>query len=389
MHAPLALALSVEWQPLSALAAHAPEWRALAARALEPNVFYEPAFALNAGPVLGPDVNVALVWSNAPRRQLLGLFPYRVDRRRFGMPWPVATGWTHPFAPLGAPLVDRDAAVAVITAWLTAMQNDPALPAVMLLPYLPEDGAMAAAFDEALARCGSREARFGAHARALLAPAADRQSYLDRALSGRRHKELHRQARRLDERGAVAVATARDPGPVAAALQDFLALEASGWKGRAGSAALTDPAIREFMQAAVAGLAAEGKASVHRLCSGGRPVAAGIVLYSADRAWFWKIAHDDTLARFSPGVILTLELSDALLANRSVACVDSCATPDHPMIDRIWRERRALADRLILVRPEARLSFALACRLETWRRRGLAVAKGLRAKWRPRQGLFG
>ena len=83
------------------------EWRALAARALEPNVFYEPAFALAAAPVFGARCGAVLVWSQGGTR-LIGLFPAR-DRaalRRAA----VLAGWTHPYAPLGAPLVDRDEA---------------------------------------------------------------------------------------------------------------------------------------------------------------------------------------------------------------------------------------------------------------------------------------
>ena len=37
---------AVEWRWLADLVAVTDEWRELAARALEPNVFYEPAFAL-------------------------------------------------------------------------------------------------------------------------------------------------------------------------------------------------------------------------------------------------------------------------------------------------------------------------------------------------------
>jgi hypothetical protein len=53
----------VELHPLAELASVAENWRLLAARALEPNVFYEPSFALAAGPSLGTDVRVGLVWS--------------------------------------------------------------------------------------------------------------------------------------------------------------------------------------------------------------------------------------------------------------------------------------------------------------------------------------
>ena len=56
---------------------------------------------------------------------------------------------------------------------------------------------------------------------------------------------------------------------------------------------------------------------------------------------------------------------------------DSCATPDHPMIDHVWRERLALSDRLIALRRSA-MPFALTCWIETLRRSAIAAAKALR-----------
>ena len=56
-----AAALRVEWRPLAAMDAALTAWRALAVRALEPNVFYEPAFARAAEPVFGEDVGAGLV----------------------------------------------------------------------------------------------------------------------------------------------------------------------------------------------------------------------------------------------------------------------------------------------------------------------------------------
>ena len=43
----------VEWKPLSALDDVRDAWAGLVGRALEPNVFYDPAFALPAAPVFG------------------------------------------------------------------------------------------------------------------------------------------------------------------------------------------------------------------------------------------------------------------------------------------------------------------------------------------------
>src|SRR4051812_14054228 len=158
--------LRVEWLPLAAWPAIVPAWRALAARALEPNIFYEPGFALAAAAVFGRDLGAVLVWS--PADQLTGFFPARIERRG-GIP--VLAAWTHPYAPLGTPLVDREAADAVLAAWLDHVASENTLPGLMLLPLLPDDGPFAVALARALTRRHAAHATFGHHRRAALVPA--------------------------------------------------------------------------------------------------------------------------------------------------------------------------------------------------------------------------
>ncbi len=74
------LALTIERRPLAACADIVAPWRLLAERAAEPNVFYDPDFALAAAPVFGRDVEAVLVWS-APQR-LVGFFPPTAPRPR-------------------------------------------------------------------------------------------------------------------------------------------------------------------------------------------------------------------------------------------------------------------------------------------------------------------
>ena len=157
MHAPLRPDLSSRVaQRLPRSSPIADEWRALAARALEPNVFYEPAFALAAAPVFGADAGAVLVRTAAGK--LVGLFPARIERWRGGCRRCWSAGPIR-YAPLGMPLVDRDEPEAVIAAWLDHLGHDPAMPAQLLLPFVPEQGAFAAALDAVLARDGRRSAR--------------------------------------------------------------------------------------------------------------------------------------------------------------------------------------------------------------------------------------
>jgi CelD/BcsL family acetyltransferase involved in cellulose biosynthesis len=384
VHGTIESRFRVEWRPLAELAALASEWGALASRALEPNVFYEPAFALAAQEAFGRGVGAGLVWSQSSERRLLGLFPARIERQRYGVALPVLVGWTHPFAPLGAPLVDGEFGEAVIATWFDHLAHHPQLPKLVLFPYCPLEGPLARALDTAVASSHGRSVSFGRHARALLAPDGGREDYLDRAVGRKKRKELRRQRNRLADGGVVMSSSVAEPSAVARALDDFLALEASGWKGRAGTAARADDDVRKFMAAAVAGLAGEGKARIDRLLVDARPIAAAMTLKSGATAWAWKIAYDETFARFSPGFQLLLDVTEGLLGDPAVTRADSCATPDHPMIDHIWRERLMLADRLVRIGPHGSAAFAVACALETALRAAIAGAKAARGLLRRR-----
>jgi hypothetical protein len=385
VHGTIESVYRVEWRPLDQLCPVAAEWWALAARALEPNVFYEPAFARAAAPVFGHGVGAVLVWSRGSPARLLGFFPGRIERHRYGIPLPVLTGWTHAYAPLGVPLVDREGSEAIVAAWLDHVSSSPDLPKIVLLPYLPVENPFARMLDRILARRGGEAVSFGEHRRALLDPGVERTGYLERAIPGKRRKELRRQRKRLGDQGAVTVSSTGEPGAVAKGLDSFLALEAAGWKGRAGTAVRGNEALETFMTGAVHALADEGKARLARLFVGTRPIAAFVTLTSGATAWCWKVAYDEEFAHASPGVQLLLDVTEELLADPRIARADSCASENHAMIDHIWRERLTVADRLIDVGAGQRGVFSLACRLEGLRRRAILGAKRLRDLFRRRR----
>ena len=83
MHAPLAPKLRTEWRAFDTLSSIVEEWRSLSTRALEPNVFYDPAFALAAAPVFDKGAGATLVWSATGR--LMGLFPAHTERGHSGV----------------------------------------------------------------------------------------------------------------------------------------------------------------------------------------------------------------------------------------------------------------------------------------------------------------
>jgi hypothetical protein len=64
-----------------------------------------------------------------------------------------------------------------------------------------------------------------------------------------------------------------------------------------------------------------------------------------------ETGYDESFAEFSPGVLLTLDLSQKQQDDPKIATTDSCAIEGHPMIDRLWPDRLALVDWLVAIRP--------------------------------------
>ena len=136
-------------------------------------------------------------------------------------------------------------------------------------------------------------------------------------------------------------------------IEHFLALEARGWKGSAGSALAcageTAGLFRESMTAA----AERGCLERLSLELDGAPIAMLATLITPPGAFSYKTTFDEHFARFSPGVLLQLE-NLALLERPDVRWADSCAAPDHPMIDSLWRERRVIGRFSIAIGGTAR-----------------------------------
>ncbi len=99
----------------------------------------------------------------------------------------------------------------------------------------------------------------------------------------------------------------------------------------------------------------------------GQPIAMLANFLTPPGSFSYKTAFDETYARFSPGVLLQRE-NLALLGRNDVAWCDSCAAPDHPMIDSLWTERRPIGRISLAIGGTLRRSlFDLLLKLELGR----------------------
>lgn len=327
-------------------------WDALALRAGTPNPFFETWYLLPGLARFDPHERVriaALMRGDEPE----ALVPLQRARRYGRHPLPHLAVWLHANAFLGAPLVTEGMEEAFWEALLDHADRNAGTAAFLHAAALPLETALA----EALLRVGARQGRqvvlVHREERAMLASPLGPAAYLEQALPGKKRKELRRQHARLAEQGALTRVRRDDADGIGAWIEQFLALEARGWKGSAGSALAcaheTAGLFREAMELA----AVNGRLERLSLELDGEPIAMLATLLAPPGAFSFKTAFDERFARFSPGVLLQLE-NLALLERAGVRWADSCAAPDHPMIDALWRERRAIGRFSIAIGGAAR-----------------------------------
>lgn len=340
-------------------------WERLVARASEPNPFFEPWFLLPALAQWGArDGVVIMAWFHDGR--LAGLLPVRRSNAYYGHRITNAAGWLHANAFCGVPLVAAGLKEEFWRALLAHFDRMARRALLLHLPMLPADGPLNAALDRVLAAQRNR-AHYNAadQQRAMLTGKTTASAYLEAAMSPKKRKELRRQHNRLAEEGTLGFERCTGEEGLAEWIAEFLALEAAGWKGAGGSALANGSDTRALFGQSLAGAAASGRLERLALRLDGRAIAMLANFITLPGAYSFKTAFDEAYARFSPGLLLQLE-NLALLDRPGVEWADSCAVEGHPMIERLWRDKRRMVSRNIAIGgPLRRTLFRLLMAYET------------------------
>jgi CelD/BcsL family acetyltransferase involved in cellulose biosynthesis len=358
------------------------EWRALSDRAIEPNAYYLPDWelAVNASAPGRTGASALATWGEA---QLIGLMPVVSMRRAYRIPLPALVS-AHPYGTLCTPTLDRTCAEDAASQLLRTARKAGAH--ALILREVALDGATMKALIKAMREESLALRILNSHIRACLDATREADTLLREALGPKKLKELRRLQHRLAEHGAVSFEVARSPREISSAIESFLTLEASGWKGKRGTALMQVEGDAAFIRRATKALAERSQCEIVTLRAGETPVASGIVLRHQSRAFFFKLGVDERFAKFSPGVQLTLELTRHLCVDETIASADSTASPDHPMINPIWRGRFAIGDVLIPLRANDPIVAMIHATLVTRQfaratiRRGVHVVTSLKSR---------
>lgn len=324
-------------EPTPTLAA---AWDRLTAEAAEPNVFAERWFVMAAFRHLriGGEPYLLQIWEeDGTSARLIALLPLVISSRYGRLPVHHVTNWRHYQSFLGTPLMAAGRELEAWQAVLDALGRMRWARNFLHVEGLVENGPVHRGLMDVGRPCDT------VHRieRAMLASPLSPEAYYERTVRKKKRKELKRLSTRLAELGEVQVHRLAASEELTPWIDAFLALERSGWKGRDGAALANTPQTEAFFREAIEGARAAGRLEMLRLDCGGRPIAMLVNFLAAPGSFSFKIAFDEDYARFSPGVLIQIE-NYRILERPEIAWMDSCAVQDHPMINSLWAERRAI-----------------------------------------------
>ena len=335
---------------VEAVLALRPELQALCDDLGEDNVFYEPWMMAPALTHLdaGHDLHVLCFYETGAEGRLCGFVPLLRMPLHPLLPIYAYQSWHHPHCFRCTPLMRRGFALSCWNALFDWLYRQPPWRRFLCLRRLPADGEVEEALREALSKRPALRYTERSQAAAYLhITETSGDEVLRRAMSGSTLSKLRRQQRRLAESGELSFHEIDQDTDLEALLDEFLALEAAGWKGRQGTALACNAQEEAFFRSAIAEAHKRGQLSFLSLRLDGKLLAGQSSLISRNGSFLFKTAYDERYAKYSPGILLEIEhlrrMHDSTDPLRGkLAWADSCADPENGPVYRCWPERRTV-----------------------------------------------
>jgi CelD/BcsL family acetyltransferase involved in cellulose biosynthesis len=360
-------AIAVEMVDAARLAKLDADWTDLLSRADVSNVLMEPVMVAASADVFPESqCRALLAWQAQPdgARQLTGIWAFSVGRPvQSAIAMNVLNTPPGPHRYLSAPVIDRAHLDETLHAMLDTLAGDPQLPKIAALEAMLMDGPTMESLRRVLAARGTAPCVLEEFQRPKLEAGVDGKTYLEKALSSSSRKKLRQHRRRLGEKGVLTSGVICEPEQIRDALEDFMRIEAAGWKGRQGTALLCDPRNAAFIRKSMPAMAERGRASIHALYLDGKPVSMQLVVRAGGAAFTWKTAYDESYQDFSPGMLLLEDYTTAFLADSTITHVDSCSHDDSGYMS-VWTGRQTIADIWIDTGRGGSASFKVLSRLQ-------------------------
>jgi hypothetical protein len=325
-------------------------WAQLEHDALEPNPFFAPQMVLPAARHLGGGLATYLLIAEQGD-ELRFLMPVAGGSSRPPAPVPRIRSWMHDYCFLSTPLLSGDDDPAGV--WAAVLDHLRRIwPASLLvMPLHPTEGPVAAALRRAGGQ-GGPAIRWGPAACRGFLQRRPEATYARERISAKQLGNLARRRRQAGRTLGTAVATVeRVGGDLDGAVEQFLELEAKGWKGRNGTALSCRPGHDRFFHEVARGFADQGRLMFLSLEAGSTVLAQTTALVAGEGLFGFKRAYDEAFARWSPGALLDLDVIGWFHDRRSLAWLDTCSAPEDVTGSRLFGDSRAVCTVAVPLSP--------------------------------------
>ena len=319
-----------------------------------PNIFYEPWFLFPALKHLGRDkpLHFLCVYETGGGQRLCGFLPLIESRLHPYLPLKTFEAWAHSQCFRCTPLVRHGFAEQFWRAILSWLEGCPWHRRLLRLRKMPAEGELWCTLQRALAeRPSFRRLSFGFDTSFLdIGPSYD--ETIKMAMSRETRRKIKQMRKRLDKVGQVTFEDIDDGPPADTVIEEFLHLEASGWKGRSGTALGMDRDEAALYRDVIRAAYDRKRLTFLSLRLDGRMIAGRCAFMAATGAFAFKVAYDESFARYSPGTLLELDelrrLHDPEDRTRAeLTWCDSCAMPGDGPTYRCWPGHMPVARYLI------------------------------------------
>ncbi|GJL63546.1 MAG: hypothetical protein NPIRA04_22000 [Nitrospirales bacterium] len=135
---------------------------------------------------------------------------------------------------------------------------------------------------------------------------------------------VRKRLRRLEREGLCpSIDVLQVPEDMRRGIQEYGRMEASGWKGREGTAVTPDNLQGQFYQHLLEQMCQANEGVIYTLRFNEKPVAQKICLRRNGMIVFLKMAYDETYRHLSPGYILQYEILKRLFNDKEIEYVET------------------------------------------------------------------
>jgi CelD/BcsL family acetyltransferase involved in cellulose biosynthesis len=326
------------------LAALDPEqWRRLSDGALAENPYYSRQHLIGTLETIARGSTVSALAIRAASGELSALLPFRA-RAYSPFPWRVAEAADSAYQSSSTPLLAAAGARPALDTWLATLGRN-GLPAFWTFADIDTQSPFTQLLADSAAAAGCEVHEVAAYSRPRLTRLeGGLEAHLSAAISGSRRKRLNRNLRRLRALGELRFERARSSVALRRRLEEFLALEHNGWKGRRGTSLLARDDTAAFARRVYGGCEGrEGLAFIDTLLLDGRPIAMALNVASGRIAYSPKSAYDESLRSYSPGLVLDYLAIEKFYAEPGFDAIDAATTVEGHVLGELWNERRPMA----------------------------------------------